>query len=191
MTGVRVLRRVESGTVAYTPPVRRLLRSDLPGYLTARYGKRQESFFRLHMTPEQYQQTGAWQQHTPWCYGSAEGRNYWLFRGLHYCENEGLDAPSVKALILTRAERRGREVERAKAVVARGRRSQPERRGYIPPELRQYIFERDDHACRRCGSRHELQLDHIIPVALGGSSEPGNLEVLCGPCNRTKGAALA
>jgi 5-methylcytosine-specific restriction endonuclease McrA len=31
----------------------------------------------------------------------------------------------------------------------------------------------------------------VIPVALGGASTPGNLQLLCAPCNRDKGAALA
>lgn len=33
-----------------------------------------------------------------------------------------------------------------------------------------------------------LQLDHIIPLTDGGSANYGNLQMLCGPCNRRKGA---
>lgn len=32
---------------------------------------------------------------------------------------------------------------------------------------------------RVCDSRHQIQIDHIIPKALGGSDEPQNLRVLC------------
>ncbi|RSM87100.1 hypothetical protein DMH25_42665 [Streptomyces sp. WAC 01325] len=35
-----------------------------------------------------------------------------------------------------------------------------------------------------------MQFDHVIPVAMGGSSGADNLQVLCGPCNRSKGAGL-
>jgi 5-methylcytosine-specific restriction endonuclease McrA len=30
----------------------------------------------------------------------------------------------------------------------------------------------------------------VIPVALGGASTAANLQVLCAPCNREKGASL-
>src|SRR5262249_38150822 len=41
-----------------------------------------------------------------------------------------------------------------------------------------------------CGATNELQFDHVIPVALGGGSSADNLQLLCGPCNRRKGAGL-
>ena len=43
-------------------------------------------------------------------------------------------------------------------------------------------------ACAKCGSSQNLEIDHIIPIFLGGSSEIENLQVLCFSCNRTKGA---
>lgn len=33
-----------------------------------------------------------------------------------------------------------------------------------------------------------IEIDHIIPVALGGTNEKTNLQLLCRPCNRSKGA---
>lgn len=32
------------------------------------------------------------------------------------------------------------------------------------------------------------EIDHVIPLALGGRNDKGNLQLLCGPCNRKKGA---
>jgi len=29
-------------------------------------------------------------------------------------------------------------------------------------------------------------IDHIIPLALGGTNEPNNLQILCRPCHRAK-----
>ncbi|TVQ54671.1 MAG: HNH endonuclease, partial [Spirulina sp. DLM2.Bin59] len=40
---------------------------------------------------------------------------------------------------------------------------------FIPPEVRQFVFNRDAHTCKSCGSQQELQVDHIIPLAKGGS----------------------
>ncbi len=61
----------------------------------------------------------------------------------------------------------------------------------------QQVLARDGACCtfvgadgRRCGSTWRLELDHVIPVALGGASSAQNLQVLCGDCNRRKGASL-
>ena len=68
---------------------------------------------------------------------------------------------------------------------ARAARRQP-----IPAELRRAVWERDGGACTGCGAQFDLQYDHVIPVALGGATTAANLQVLCAPCNRRKGAAL-
>ncbi len=43
----------------------------------------------------------------------------------------------------------------------------------------------------RCASCHKklvrYEVDHTLPVILGGSSNPANLQLLCIPCNRSKG----
>ncbi|MBF0103144.1 MAG: HNH endonuclease, partial [Desulfobacterales bacterium] len=38
----------------------------------------------------------------------------------------------------------------------------------------------------RCGSRENLEYDHIIPVSKGGSNTARNIELLCEKCNREK-----
>jgi 5-methylcytosine-specific restriction protein A len=53
------------------------------------------------------------------------------------------------------------------------------------------ILERDGFRCRRCGASPEhtrLVIDHIVPVASGGSGDEANLQTLCDPCNQGKGA---
>ncbi len=63
---------------------------------------------------------------------------------------------------------------------------------YIPASVRREVWRRDGGCCsyvdshsgRRCGSRFLLQLDHIVPFALGGSAEPGNLRLHCAAHNR-------
>lgn len=56
--------------------------------------------------------------------------------------------------------------------------------------LRWEVFETDDYACRKCGSRRALTIDHITPVSRGGNNERSNLQTLCRPCNSRKGAKV-
>jgi 5-methylcytosine-specific restriction endonuclease McrA len=63
-------------------------------------------------------------------------------------------------------------------------------RGHIPDDVKHLVWTRDQGRCRNCGATAELQFDHVIPVAMGGGSGPENLQVLCGPCNRRKGASV-
>ena len=59
-----------------------------------------------------------------------------------------------------------------------------------PREVRRSVFERDGGQCAECGSKFDLQYDHVIPVALGGATTVDNLQLLCGECNHLKGADL-
>lgn len=52
------------------------------------------------------------------------------------------------------------------------------------------IFARDDFTCQYCGvhpHRSELNLDHVVPRALGGRSTWENVVCSCVDCNRRKG----
>lgn len=60
----------------------------------------------------------------------------------------------------------------------------------IPLDVRYAVWERDGHACTGCQSTFDLQYDHVIPLAIGGSSSAKNLQLLCGDRNRRKGATL-
>ncbi|WP_336643719.1 HNH endonuclease [Microbacterium sp. MMO-113] len=57
--------------------------------------------------------------------------------------------------------------------------------------LRLAVMRRDSYTCNHCGhvgKLHEMEVDHVIPWSWGGSDEFDNLQALCGPCNRRKGA---
>lgn len=60
----------------------------------------------------------------------------------------------------------------------------------VTPDIRLRIFERDKYKCQSCGapSSSVLEIDHVMPISRGGSSDDDNLQVLCAPCNRSKGA---
>ena len=102
-------------------------------------------------------------------------------------DTEGLEPGDVHALVFEREQRKRRKLEHAHATVAG---TKAETRAPIPRESRQAVFERDGGQCVDCGSNFELQFDHIIPVAMGGANTVENLQLLCAPCNKTKGATL-
>jgi 5-methylcytosine-specific restriction protein A len=53
--------------------------------------------------------------------------------------------------------------------------------------LRDQILARDRWTCQQCGAR-ATHVDHVVPVARGGTDHPGNLQALCAGCNLAKGA---
>lgn len=59
------------------------------------------------------------------------------------------------------------------------------------PKLRYAVLERDGFRCVACGAtaaQAQLQVDHIKPVAAGGTNAMRNLQTLCQKCNIGKGA---
>jgi hypothetical protein len=59
----------------------------------------------------------------------------------------------------------------------------------LPDGLRQSVLWRDRFMCCECpavGSETLLQVDHLTPVAAGGSDRTDNLRTLCERCNTRK-----
>ena len=49
------------------------------------------------------------------------------------------------------------------------------------------VLRRDNHTCRYCRStENQLTVDHVTPVALGGTDDPANLVAACKDCNAGK-----
>jgi hypothetical protein len=62
----------------------------------------------------------------------------------------------------------------------------------VSKRLRFEVFRRDGFACRYCGataSDAPLTIDHVVPVALGGTDDPGNLATACKDCNAGKSSS--
>ncbi|HEX6791861.1 MAG TPA: HNH endonuclease signature motif containing protein [Candidatus Krumholzibacteria bacterium] len=95
---------------------------------------------------------------------------------------------------VNKQERRQRKLKGAASVAEQP--AVPGKR-YIPAAVRDEVFQRDGGKCtfvgtsgNRCGSTLAIQLDHIVPVALGGTSTPANLRLLCAKHNRLEAQRL-
>jgi hypothetical protein len=63
----------------------------------------------------------------------------------------------------------------------------------IPQHIISQVFQMYNGRCAECGAFGkgvDLQIDHRIPFSKGGSNDIGNLQLLCGVCNKKKGARI-
>lgn len=52
------------------------------------------------------------------------------------------------------------------------------------------VLRRDNHTCRYCRATDQpLTVDHVTPVALGGTDDPSNLVAACKDCNAGKSSS--
>lgn len=77
------------------------------------------------------------------------------------------------------------------------------KRRRVSPTQRKAVLERDDCTCQICGISRKyfddiapglgeylrLEIDHIVPIAQGGTSDTSNLQCLCWRCNAKKGSS--
>ena len=62
----------------------------------------------------------------------------------------------------------------------------------VSKRTRYEVLRRDAHTCRYCGASApevKLTVDHVTPVALGGSDDPSNLVAACRDCNYGKASS--
>lgn len=59
--------------------------------------------------------------------------------------------------------------------------------GEADAALRDFIRELRESPCAYCGATDNIHIDHVIPLARGGTHTPENLAPACGSCNSSKG----
>jgi hypothetical protein len=94
------------------------------------------------------------------------------------------------ALVKESDLRRARKIQRAIEVTQASQLGTRVNREVISDVVKHHVWTRDEGRCVDCGSQTNLQFDHVIPLAMGGSNELANLQLLCAVCNRRKGANL-
>jgi hypothetical protein len=119
--------------------------------------------------------------------------DYWAFKDHIYVirsDQVGLYShEELKLSVFEAFDRERRSFERIRnkmAGSAGGARSRPR----IPEQIRVEIWRRDGGKCARCGSRENLEYDHIVPISQGGGNTVRNIELLCQQCNRSKGSDI-
>ena len=112
----------------------------------------------------------------------------WLYQDEVY-EADGVHInQEKKLLILEFADKERQKFERLAAKFSKEQTDHVKHeRTRIPENVRIEVWRRDEGKCAGCGSRVNLEYDHIVPVSRGGSNTARNVELLCEVCNRSKG----
>ncbi|MBS1984184.1 MAG: HNH endonuclease [Bdellovibrionales bacterium] len=69
------------------------------------------------------------------------------------------------------------------------RKSAKQRTRYISKAVKHRVWRAAGGKCAACGSKRQLQFDHVQPFALGGDSTADNIQLLCHSCNLRRGIA--
>ena len=67
---------------------------------------------------------------------------------------------------------------------------QMQRRRQRPRFSKANLYVRDMYTCQYCNTpytKHNLTLDHVLPISKGGKTRWDNIVAACGPCNSAKG----
>lgn len=116
--------------------------------------------------------------------------NDWIYADYHYVlkNKEGyLTIEQQYLLVIDAYDKERRKFESIKNRFAGTSEDDPlNKRFRIPEKIRIEVWRRDGGKCARCGSRENLEYDHIVPISKGGSNTTRNVELLCEKCNRAK-----
>ena len=167
-----------------------------PGLLLGAKGKlllqigRKKVYSKSRLSKAEVREKKAQSELRPEFYMRIGGLNYWRFKDNWYSDDDNLKVDEIEALINSYGLQLKKRISAAKTAAAASRVPDGSLRVMIPEDVRHAVWQRDAGSCRSCGSESELQYDHLIPVSMGGANSVDNLQILCGPCNRRKGASV-
>lgn len=118
-------------------------------------------------------------------YKDSEKYKRYIFNNKIYIVEGYRSEEEEKLLIMDFCDAERRKFERLKNKFS-GDKEIKINRPKIPENVRIEVWRRDQGCCVQCGSRENLEYDHIIPVSKGGSNTARNIELLCEKCNRSK-----
>lgn len=119
------------------------------------------------------------------------GRSIWVSRTCKICPNSFITQSSSTGTCCS--PKCTKDNRRNKAIDAGARRRARKRNAYVAPVKRLEIFRRDKYRCYICKRLTSPKvcvphpraptIDHIIPLAKGGTHEPANVATACFECN--------
>ena len=112
---------------------------------------------------------------------------FWIFKNNRYSVPGPYGIEEKKLLVLEEFDKERRHFERLHHKHrSAGSDTNQLGRARVPEAVRIEVWRRDGGQCSRCESRENLEYDHIVPLAKGGSNTARNVELLCEKCNRSK-----
>lgn len=156
--------------------------------------KDDEWYWNVPSGPSGYVSSSSYAKHAPvkLKLDGSTGRQYWLLKKKVYVTTDLRLKPADVLALGNEAENKRRlRLEKAHSLQSMVKQLDTRaRRASIPQDVKMIVWQRDGGRCVTCDSQQSLEFDHIIPVAMGGSNTARNLQLLCEPCNRRKGATL-
>jgi hypothetical protein len=109
-------------------------------------------------------------------------KGIWSYNGVFHLEDAWVDQSEVRKVFKFRLTSVVGEEDDSEPVP-----EHPNPGRVIPSDVKLVVWRRDRGRCAKCASSKNLHFDHIIPWSRGGSStDPNNIQILCGSHNLAK-----